>query len=47
MFDFAGVNSSKVRGFIFGVIVIIILDIIIIKLREKYRKEIEESKSKN
>ena len=47
MFDFAGVNSSKLRGFIFGVIVIIILDIIIVKLKEKYSKEIENSKNKN
>ena len=47
IFDFAGVNSSKVRGFIFGVIVIIILDVIIINLKEKYKKEIEENKNKN
>ena len=44
VFDFAGVNSSKIRGFIFGVIIIIILDIIIIKLTEIYKKKLAENK---
>ena len=46
IFDFSGVNSSKIRGFIFGVIIIIILDVIIIKLTEIYKKKLAE-KNKN
>ena len=37
-FDFLGVNSNKLIGLIFGIIVVIILDLIVIKLKE-YKKK--------
>ena len=41
-FDFLGVNSNKLIGFIFGVIVVVILDLIVIKLKEYYKKKLEK-----
>ena len=41
-FDFLGVNSNKLIGFIFGIVVVIILDVIIIKLKEYYKKKLEK-----
>ena len=43
IFDFLGVNSNKIIGLIFGIILIIILDIIIVKLNKKYKEEIERN----
>ena len=40
IFDFLGVNSNMLIGLIFGIVVIIILDVIIINLIEKYKKEL-------
>ena len=41
-FDFLGINKSKLRGLLFGVVVVIILDVIIIKLKEFYKKKLEK-----
>ena len=41
IFDFLGVNSNMLIGLIFGIVVIIILDVIIINLIEKYKKELK------
>ena len=41
-FDFLGVNSNKIIGLIFGIVVVVLLDIIIIKLEEKYKKRIKK-----
>lgn len=43
IFDFLGVNSNKIIGLIFGIILIIILDIIIVKLNKKYKEEIKRN----
>ena len=40
IFDFLGVNSNMLIGLIFGIVVIIILDVIIINLIEKYKKKL-------
>ena len=41
-FDFLGVNSNKLIGLIFGIVVVVILDILIIKLKEKYKKRVKK-----
>ena len=39
-FDFLGINKNKLLGLIFGILAVVILDIIIIKLKEYYRKKV-------
>ncbi len=44
IFDFLGVNSNRFIGLIFGIVIVVILDIIIIKLKDIYKKKLEKDK---
>ena len=47
IFGFLGINNNIFLGFIFGIFVIILLDLIIIKLRKIFKKKFEDEKRNN
>ena len=42
IFDFLGVNSNVLVGFLFGITIVILLDVLVIKLKKYYKKKLEK-----